>query len=178
MASLSSDRLAALRDAAAERGEEHAALLLQLHLMAREDGPEEQERLLELLPESIRALDEAPVYAGVLLRLFDASASMLQMGVPALRTISWCFLPAAFSIVAGSMFQAMGNGVFSMIISIARQLLVLLPAAYLLSLSGELSLVWLAFPIAELVAVAIAAFFLRWIYKHRLNFEEAPAKTE
>ena len=70
MASLSSDRLAALRDAAAERGEEHAALLLQLHLMAREDGPEEQERLLELLPESIRALDEAPVYAGVLLRLF------------------------------------------------------------------------------------------------------------
>ncbi len=114
----------------------------------------------------------------VLLHLFEASPSMMEMGVPALRTISWCFLPAAFSIVAGAMFQAMGNGVFSMINSIARQLLVLLPVAYLLSLSGRLSLVWLAFPIAELVAVVIAALFLRWIYKHRLNFEEAPAASE
>ena len=63
-------RLAALRDAAAERGEEHAALLFQLHLLAQEDSPEERERLLDLLPEAVRELDEAPAYTGILLRLF------------------------------------------------------------------------------------------------------------
>lgn len=95
-----------------------------------------------------------------LFALFDASQSMLAIGVPALRIISFSFLFAGFGIVCGSLFQALGNGVYSMIVSIARQLVVLLPAAYLLSLLGEVSSVWWAFPIAELMSFAVTIFFL------------------
>ena len=75
------------------------------------------------------------------------------------------FLLAGFCIIAGSTFQALGNGVLSMIVSIARQLVVLLPAAYLLSLTGKLNLIWLAFPIAELMSVILSGFFLYRMYQ-------------
>ncbi len=101
----------------------------------------------------------APLFA-----LFDASETMLAIGVPALRTISYSFLFAGFCIICGSVFQALGNGVYSMIVSIARQLVVLLPVAYLLSLSGNVAYVWLAFPIAELVSLGFSAFFMIRIY--------------
>lgn len=97
--------------------------------------------------------------------LFDASAIMLEIGVPALRIISISFLLAGFSIICGSMFQALGNGVYSMCVSIARQLVALLPVAYLLSLSGTVTAVWWAFPIAELVSVGMTVFFLIRIYR-------------
>ena len=87
------------------------------------------------------------IFPAKLFALFDASQSMLAIGVPALRIISISFLFA-------------GNGVYSMIVSIARQLVVLLPAAYLLSLLGEVSYVWWAFPIAELISFAVTIFFL------------------
>ena len=96
----------------------------------------------------------------VLLGFFEASEEMLAIGVPALRTISLCFVMAGFSIICGTSFQALGNAVYSMIISIARQLLVLLPAAYLLSLSGNVDYVWWSFPIAELVSLCMTVFFL------------------
>lgn len=102
----------------------------------------------------------APMFA-----LFDASETMLAIGVPALRIISVSFLFAGFCIVCGSLFQALGNGVYSMVVSIARQLLVLLPAAYLLSLAGEVRYVWWAFPIAEVVSLAVTFFFLLRINK-------------
>jgi putative MATE family efflux protein len=112
---------------------------------------------------------------GFLLRLFDASKAMETIGVPALRIISVCFLPAAFGIVCSSAFQALGNGVMSMIVSITRQLAVLLPAAWLLSLTGRLELVWWAFPIAEAVSMVVSALFLRRIYRRRVRTLDDPA---
>ena len=96
----------------------------------------------------------------VLLGFFEASEEMLAIGVPALRTISLCFVMAGFSIICGTSFQALGNAVYSMITSIARQLVVLLPAAYLLSLAGNVDYVWWSFPIAELVSLGMTVFFL------------------
>ena len=101
-----------------------------------------------------------------LLGLFDASETMLAIGRPALRIISISFLLAGFSIVCGSMFQALGNGVYSMLVSIARQLIVLLPVAYLLSRTGNIDMVWWAFPIAELVSGGLTIFFLVRIYRN------------
>ena len=97
----------------------------------------------------------------VLLSLFDASEHMLAIGVPALRIIGTHFMLAGFCIIAGSVCQAIGNPVYSLINSVCRQLLVLLPVAWLLSLSGRLEMVWLAFPIAELVSVLLSSVFLR-----------------
>ena len=79
------------------------------------------------------------IIPATLLRLFDASEAMIAIGVPALRTISISFLFAGFGIICSTVFQALGNAVYSMIVSIARQLAVLLPAAYLLSLTGSVN---------------------------------------
>ncbi len=103
-----------------------------------------------------------------LLLLFDASPSMLRIGVIALRTISLSYVFAGFCIVSSSMFQALGNGITSMVVSIVRQLVVLLPVAFLLSKTGNLDLVWLAFPVAECVAVAMCIYYLRRTYKTTL----------
>lgn len=100
------------------------------------------------------------IFPAPLFALFDASETMLSIGIPALRAISFSFLFAGFCIVCGSLFQALGNGVYSMVVSIARQLVVLLPAAYLLSLTGKVEYVWWAFPIAELVSLSLTIFFL------------------
>ena len=101
----------------------------------------------------------------MLLNMFEASETMLQIGVPALRTISLSFLFAAFGIACSSAFQALGYAVYSMLMSIARQLVVLLPAAYLLAKSGEVNRVWFAFPIAEVVSTIVSVIFLIHINK-------------
>lgn len=97
--------------------------------------------------------------------LFDASDHMLSMGVPALRIISIHFPLAGICIISGSMFQALGNAVYSMITSICRQLVVLLPAAWLLAHLGSVNYVWWAFPIAELASLALNLIFLIRINK-------------
>lgn len=104
-----------------------------------------------------------------LLLLFDASENMLAMGVPALRIISLSYIFAGICIVGSSVFQALGNGIYSMFVSVARQLLILVPVAWLLSLIGRLELVWLAFPIAELASIGTCSFFLRRIYKQVIS---------
>ena len=104
------------------------------------------------------------IFPAQLFGMFEASEEMLAIGIPALRLISISFLFAGFCIIAGSTFQALGDGMLSMIISIARQLVVLLPVAYLLSLTGKLNLIWLAFPIAEVASVVLSAIFLYKIY--------------
>ncbi|WP_352400204.1 MATE family efflux transporter [Anaerotignum sp.] len=104
-----------------------------------------------------------------LLALFNASENMISIGVPALKIISFSFLLAGYNIITSSVFQALGNGVYSLITSIARQLVVLMPAAYLLARLGELNNVWLAFPIAEIVAFALCTVFLTRIVK-KLDF--------
>ena len=96
----------------------------------------------------------------VLLGFFEASDEMLTIGVPALRIICLSFLPAGFGIVCGTTFQALGNAVYSMLVSMARQLVVLLPAAYLLSLLGSVNYVWWAFPIAEIMSLTMTVIFL------------------
>ena len=104
------------------------------------------------------------IFPAQLFAMFDASETMLSIGVPALRIISVHFLIAGFCIIFGSVFQALGNGIYSMIVSIARQLVVLLPAAYLLSLTENVNNVWWAFPIAEMMSAAVSVFFLFRIY--------------
>ena len=111
----------------------------------------------------------------LLLRLFDPSAEMLAIGEPALRIISLSFPMAAVGIVCSGVFQALGNSFLSMIISLTRQLILLLPIAWLLSLSGDLGLVWWAFPIAEVAALILAILFFRWSYKtHIASLGDAP----
>lgn len=102
-----------------------------------------------------------------LLALFNASEHMLEIGIPALRTISYSFLFAGFCIVSGSVFQALGNGVYTLIISVMRQLVVLVPSAYLLSLSGDLDKVWLAFPLAEVACMIATIVLLKKIIKEK-----------
>lgn len=100
-----------------------------------------------------------------LLGMFDASPEMIEIGVPALRIIGIHFLIAWFCIITGSIFQALGNGMYSMIVSIARQLVVLIPAAFILAKIGGLQLVWWSFPIAELMSLLVSTIFLITIYK-------------
>ena len=95
-----------------------------------------------------------------LLGLFAASDAMLAIGVPALRIICPHFLLAGAGIVLSSVFQALGNGVFSLTVSICRQLVVLIPAAWLLSRTGEVSMVWWAFIIAEVASLALSLVFM------------------
>ena len=96
-----------------------------------------------------------------LLLMFDASDAMLGIGAPALRIMSLAFVFAGVGIASSSACQAFGYSVYSMLISIARQIVVLIPAAYLLSLAGVLRNVWFAFPIAEVVSLLLSLMFLR-----------------
>ena len=109
------------------------------------------------------------LFPDLLLGLFNPSDTFLIMGRSALRTISWCFPLAAVCIILGACFQAMGNGMYSTIVSLFRQLVVLLPAAYQLSLTGNVNYVWLSFPIAEVVSCAVTLFFFLRIYRQRIK---------
>ena len=102
----------------------------------------------------------------VLLGLFSPTEEMLSIGTTALRVIGIHFPIAGFCIIAGSVFQALGKPIYSLINAICRQIVVLLPAAFLLSLTGRLALVWLAFPIAELMSLLMSCIFLRRILRH------------
>lgn len=112
-----------------------------------------------------------------LLLIFNASGRMLQIGVPALRIISLCFLPAAFDIIFSTTFQAVGDGVKSLIISLLRQLVVLLPCAYLLSKIG-LNAVWYAFPIAECVSLAASIFLYCTLRRTTIQTMEVPWQAD
>ena len=105
----------------------------------------------------------------VLLSLFNPSPAFMEIGQACLRTISLSFPVAAVCISLGACFQALGNGIYSTIISLGRQLVVLLPVAYLLSLSGNVNLVWLSYPIAEVASAALTAFFFLRIYRQRIK---------
>ena len=101
----------------------------------------------------------------VLLALFDPSPDMITIGVPALRIIGVHFLIAWFCIIAGTVFQALGWAFFSLIVSVMRQLVVLVPAAYILAKLGGLHVVWWAFPIAELMSCIVSTTCLILIYR-------------
>ncbi len=105
----------------------------------------------------------------LLLSIFNPTDEFLAIGRTALRTISWSFPIAAVCIVLGACFQALGNGIYSTITSICRQMLVLLPVAYLLSLTGDVHMVWLAYPIAEVASCAATTFFFARIYRQKIK---------
>ena len=105
----------------------------------------------------------------VLLGLFEPSEDFLVIGQRALRIISWHFPLAAVGIALGASFQALGNGIYSTITSLCRQMLALLPAAYLLSLTGDVNAVWWSFPVAEVVSVTFSLIFFARIYKKNIR---------
>lgn len=105
------------------------------------------------------------IFPEQLLLMFDASETMLTLGIPALRIISLSFILASFGVAAGGAFQALGKSIYSMYVSVARQLVVLLPVAFLLAQTGRVELVWWAIPIAELVSFVISVSFMVRIYR-------------
>ena len=108
--------------------------------------------------------------SGFLLKtLFDASDNMVAIGVPALRIISLSFLFAGYCIIVGSVFQALGNGMYSLIVSAARQLIVILPVAYIFAAIFGLHMVWWSIPIAEIVSVILSTLLLKRIYRLKVK---------
>lgn len=109
------------------------------------------------------------LFPGALLGIFSASDDMLAIGIPALRIISISFLIAGFSVVASSVFQALGHGFLSLAVSVLRQLIVLLPAAFILAKVGGLGACWWAFPIAEVFSGAVCFIFIRYTFKKEIH---------
>ncbi|MBQ3503737.1 MAG: MATE family efflux transporter [Oscillospiraceae bacterium] len=148
-----------------------------ISIIAFNYGARKPERMLKTLKIAIGAaltvmtvgLLAFQLIPEALLGMFNPSEEFLTIGCSALRIISIHFPLAAVCIMIGASFQALGNGIYSTITSICRQLLVLLPAAYLLSLTGSVSNVWWSFPIAELVSAAATLFFYRRIYKAKIK---------
>jgi len=106
------------------------------------------------------------VFPKQLLLLFDASEHMISIGVPALRIISLGFLFAGYSIIIGSVFQALGNGIYSLIVSIARQLVCILPLAYIFAKVFGLHAIWYAFPLAEIMSLVLTTILFKRIYEN------------
>lgn len=109
------------------------------------------------------------IFPAQLLKLFDASENMLEIGVPALRIISLSFIFAGYCIIVGSAFQALGNGVYSLIVSVARQLFVILPVAYAFAELFGLHKVWWAIPIAEIVSVVLSSLLFKRIIRQKIK---------
>jgi len=141
-------------------------------IIAYNYGAEHKERLIETIKLSIFyaigvmfiGLMAIQIFTVQLLSLFNASEEMIRIGLPALRIISLGYLFAGFSIVCSSVYQAFGNGILSLIGEVSRQLVVLLPVVYILSLRGDVNLIWWGYPIAEVVALILNIVFLRLIY--------------
>lgn len=120
------------------------------------------------------------IFTPQLLGIFKASDTMMQIGIPALRISSLSYLLAGFCIVTLSVCQAMGRGLFSLAISVARQLVLLLPAAYLLARFRGLESVWYAFPVAEVATAFMCFYILRQLFKNDIGLlpEQAAAPPD
>lgn len=109
------------------------------------------------------------LFPEVFLSIFNASENMYAIGVPAFRIISICFLPASFGIITSSLLQATGHGVMSLWMSLIRQMIGILPLAFIFSITMGLPAVWAAFPLAEILGVAFAAICLARVYKKEIK---------
>ncbi|MEG2881780.1 MAG: MATE family efflux transporter [Christensenella sp.] len=109
------------------------------------------------------------LFPDALLSMFNATPAMLEIGSSALRIISLCFAFAGVGIVFSSVFQAVGNGMLSMIVSLCRQLIVVLPVAYLLAQTGNVNNVWFSFPVAECVSLVLSVVFFKHIYERYIK---------
>lgn len=146
-------------------------------IIAYNYGAENKERVIRTIKHSV-AYAMGIMVVGLLLfqmmpepllRMFNASDTMMAIGVPALRVISLSFIFAGFCIACSSVFQAFGKSIYSMFTSVARQLVVLLPAAYGLSRLGNVDLVWWSFPIAELMSLVMTVFFMLKLYRNIIS---------
>ena len=99
----------------------------------------------------------------------EAAQTLMEVGIPALRIISFHFPVAAYCIICGAMFQALGHGMLSLINSVIRQLVVLLPAAYILSLVGGLNAIWFSFLFAEMSSLIVSTIFIRRVYNGQIK---------
>lgn len=148
-----------------------------ISIMAYNYGARKPERLLKSLKYACGAavgimlvgLAVFQFFPGWMLNMFNPTPAFLEIGQVALRTISWSFPIAAIGIALGASFQALGNGIYSTIVSLCRQMLVLLPAAYLLSLSGQVDLVWMSFPIAEVVSGIVTVLLFARLYRQKIK---------
>lgn len=146
-------------------------------IVAYNYGARRKDRIMKTIRSSITAavaimllgLAIFQLFPAQLLSLFDASEHMIAIGVPALRIISLSFLFAGYCIVVGSVFQALGNGVYSLVVSVARQLVCILPVAYGFAEIFGLSAVWYAFPLAEIISVVMSTLLFRRIYVKRIQ---------
>ena len=120
----------------------------------------------------------AQLCPGVMLSIFNAGPDMLALGEVALRIISIHFVIAGFNIVSSAVFQALGRGVMALLVSLVRQLFVLVPAAWLLSLNGNANLIWWAFPIAEVASFLMCSFFLTRCYRTVVQPMPEPAAAQ
>ena len=109
------------------------------------------------------------IFPDTLLNFFDASEDMLKIGIPALRIISLSFAFAGICIALSSCFQALGHGFLSMFVSIVRQLVVLLPAAYILAQFGNIDTVWWSYNIAEVFSVLLSMIFFKYLYNKTIK---------
>ena len=113
------------------------------------------------------------IFPETFLSIFNASENMYAIGVPAFRIISLCFLPASFGIITSALLQATGHGVMSLWMSLIRQMVGILPLAFIFSITMGLPAVWAAFPLAEVLGVCFAAFCLVRVYKKEIKNLEA-----
>lgn len=118
------------------------------------------------------------IFPKQLLSMFNASSELINIGVIALRTISFSFIFAGYCIVLNSAFQALGNGMLSLINSIIRQLVIILPAAFLFAKYLGLNAVWFAFPLAEISSVILSTIFLKHIYSKKIKHIISPDNFE
>ena len=109
------------------------------------------------------------VFPEVFLKMFSADDEMMEMGVPALRIISICFIPAAFGIMSSTLFQGTGHGVYSLIGSLLRQLVGILPLAYIIYHMAGVTASWASFPLAEIIGVVYSAIMLTRLYKKEIK---------
>ena len=146
-------------------------------IMGYNYGARDKKRLMDTYKEGLKlallvmglGLLIFQIFPSELLRMFDASQEMLRIGVPALRIISICFLPAAFGIISSTMFQATGHGVLSLFASLLRQLVGILPLAYILIRIGGVTLSWASFPLAEIIGLTYSAVMMRRLYKKEIS---------
>lgn len=108
-------------------------------------------------------------FPGLLLRMFNATEEMMSIGIAAFKIVSLIYIFAGFCIVVGSVFQALGNGIESLFVAIGRQLVVLLPAAWFLSLTGNVNAIWWSFPIAECISLVLSIFFFWQTYMKKIK---------
>lgn len=146
-------------------------------IMGYNYGARNKDRLMEAYEEALKVAVVVMALGVILfqtlpkqlLLMFEASDEMLAIGIPALRIISICFLPAAFGIITGTLFQGTGHGVYSLCCSVIRQLVGILPLAFILIRIGGVTLSWAAFPLAELLGVTYSAIMLVRLYKREIK---------